>query len=352
MELKNLETPALLVDMKKMKDNMRVMQNIMAHSSAQLRPHYKTHKIPAIAKMQIEWGAKGITAAKLSEAEDLAEAGIEDILIANQIVQPTKIKRLAQLALRSKITVCEDNVANVKSIAAAAKEAGSQVYCYVEYDVGMNRCGAYSFEEVYVLAREIEESKNLIFAGIQAYAGQIAHATKSEREAEVLQNEMRIKELLKYLEMRGIAVKEVSGGSTGTAEFKAAHGVYTEIQAGSYLFLDTSYGALATPFHNALYVATTVISKHAHGIITDAGLKSIATDQGPILCKDYKGRAVTLHEEHGAIAWENAPLQIGDMLLLIPGHCCTTVNLHDRLYVLEKEKITEILPVTSRGKSI
>ena len=352
MDIKYLETPALVLDADAYLYNIAKMQEIMAGSTAKLRPHYKTHKCVDIAKRQIMDGAKGITCAKLSEAEDLVAAGIGDVLIANQIVQPSKVARLAHLANRAKITICVDNLENIAQIEAAAACAGSTLYVYVEYDVGMNRCGVFSFEEAYVLAKAIDDAAHLVFAGIQAYAGQIAHEVKAEREQVAKQNEGKLQELMKYLTMRGLAPKEVSGGSTGTAEFKAKTGVYTEIQAGSYIFLDTSYGALHTPFKNALFVATTVISKNRTGVVMDAGLKSLAADQGPTKIDGYAGKQIRLSEEHSATEWENAPVAIGDMLFLIPGHCCTTVNLHDKIYVRRGDEIVDRVVVTSRGKSI
>ncbi len=352
MRLQYLETPALIVEQDSFEQNISKMQEIMKGSGAALRPHYKTHKCIAIAKCQVEAGAKGITCAKISEAEDLVNAGIKDVLIANQIVQKSKLFRLAFLAQRSKITVCVDHEQNIDDISAAAVAAGSTIHCYVEYDVGMNRCGVYSFEEVYVLARHILSKPGLTFDGIQAYAGQLAHSDRERREAEVANKEAMLTELVKYLKMRSIVPAEISGGSTGTVEFKARHGVYTEIQAGSYIFLDTSYSALETPFENSLYVASTVISKNRHAVIIDAGLKSFGSDQKPAKILAYPAYSINLHEEHGAILWENSPLQIGQTLLVVPGHCCTTVNLYDKIYVKKGEEIIDSLPITSRGKSV
>ena len=352
MRLQYIETPALVIDQDAFEYNIAKMQEIMKDSLAALRPHYKSHKCVSIAKRQLAAGAKGITCAKLSEAEDLVAAGVNDVLIANQIVQNSKVSRLAYLANKCKLTVCVDNKRNVDDISNAAVAANSTVYCYVEYDIGMKRCGVYSYEEAYVLARHIAGKPGLVFAGIQAYAGQLAHSDRAHREAEVLTNEEMLKGLAQYLSMRGLPPKEISGGSTGTAEFKARHGVYTEIQAGSYLFLDTSYGHLGTPFKNSLFVVTTVISMNRHAVITDAGLKSFGADQNPAAVLDYPGRTIKLHEEHGAILFEDAPFEIGDTLLIVPGHCCTTINLYDNIYVKKGDEVVDVLPVTSRGKSI
>ncbi len=352
MKVSQLETPALVLDIEAFEENLRVMGEILAGTNLKMRPHYKSNKCIEVVKRQLAAGAKGITCAKLSEAEDLAAAGVGDILIANQIVQPSKIARLAHLAKGSKITVCVDSEKNIKDIAAAAKSAGSTIYCYVEYDVGMNRCGVFSFEEACALARLIEESENLVFAGIQAYAGQVAHSSAKRREEQVEANQKTLAALLDYLNMRGYPAGELSGGSTGTAALKAKAGIYTELQAGSFVFMDTSYGALDLPFQNALFVMSTVISKNAHSVIMDAGLKTLGSDQSPARVMEYPEKEIKMSEEHIAISSEGVEAEAGDMVTVIPGHCCTTVNLYDKMYVRKGEDIIDRWVITSRGKSI
>ncbi|MGN0712433.1 MAG: alanine racemase, partial [Anaerovoracaceae bacterium] len=217
MIVRNLETPALVIDRQEMEKNLQRMNGLLEGTGLKLRPHYKTHKSPVIARMQLEHGSCGITCSKLSEAEDLANAGIEDILIANQVVQPSKISRLAHLAGRCRLTVCVDQEENIRALSAAAVLAGTHIHCYVELDIGMNRCGVTTFEAFYRLAALLEELPGVSYDGVQAYAGNLAHEyDKEKREAATAANEKRLEELLAYLSKRGIESREVSGGSTGT----------------------------------------------------------------------------------------------------------------------------------------
>lgn len=351
MLVNQLETPALIVDLDALEENQKRMTELLTPLGIALRPHYKSHKCTAIAHMQIAAGAKGITCAKLSEAEDLIYSGIEDVLIANQVVEPSKVIRLAYLAACCRLAVCVDRIDNIDQLERAAAEAGSTIRCFVEYEIGMNRCGVATPEEFIMLARQIIASPHLEFMGIQAYAGQLSHEASLEvrtRKSEDV--ERRLRELISALKSEGIDVKEVSGCSTGTVEQRRAGTVYTEAQAGSYLFLDTAYGNLGLGFKNALFMLSTVVSADAGKVICDAGLKSFGVDQGNPVFVDYPRVPAKMSEEHSAVYCANNA-KPGDKLRLIPGHCCTTVNLCDALYFIRGDKVVDKIPVTSRGKS-
>jgi len=353
MRVELLETPALVVDLDAMEGNIRAMKRLLEGTGAALRPHYKSHKCAELARRQIEAGAKGITCAKLGEAEDLCEAGIADILIANQIVDEAKIARLAFLAKRCHLTVCVDNPENIEALSRAAERAGAALHCLVEYDVGMKRCGARTEEEFLSLARAVAAAPGLIFDGVQAYAGNLSHEEDREvRREGAEQVENRVKSLLDFLKAHGVVAKEVSGVSTGTVEFKRSGGVYTEIQAGSYLFMDAAYARLDPGFAHALYLYATVVSTAGGRAVTDCGMKSCAVDQGVPVYERFPSAAVSMSEEHAAF-WGDPekPCRAGDRLRAIPGHGCTTVNLHDRLYLMRGGEVMGCLPVTSRGKS-
>ncbi|GHU03836.1 alanine racemase [Betaproteobacteria bacterium] len=353
MLLEQLETPALILDLDSFDVNMQIMKSFMESSGLALRPHYKSHKCPAIAQRQIAAGAKGITCAKLSEAEDIIFAGIEDVLIANQIVEKEKLARLAYLAGCCKLAICVDRVENIRDLEKAAAVQGNKIHCFVEYEIGMNRCGVDSPEDFFTLAREIESSPHLIFEGIQAYAGHLSHEADYEiRKNASEQVEKRLTELIAYVESRGIKIEEVSGGSTGTVEFRGRDSVYTEIQAGSYIFMDAAYNTLGLKFQNALYVASTVMSVTKNRIVVDAGRKSVSVDQEMPVFKDFPELPVTVSEEHSAITSSSLAAAVGDRLLLIPGHCCTTINLHDHLFLLRKDKVIDRIEIMGRGKSI
>lgn len=353
MRLESIKTPALILDLDLFEKNVRIMKSFIESAGLVLRPHYKSNKCTEIARMQIASGAKGITCAKLSEAEDLVDAGIEDVLIANQIVDVTKLARVAHLSKCCYLTICVDSAENIDALEAAAAIENSTIHCLIEYEIGMNRCGVKTPEHFCELAKKISLCPHLSFEGIQAYAGHLSHEENFEvRKAESEKVEQRLFELYHYAESKGHKIKEVSGASTGTVEFRNKGSVYTEIQAGSYIFMDTAYNALGLIFTNSLFVLSEVISVNNQYMITDAGRKSISVDQKMPVFKDFPHLDVRISEEHCTIPSAGINASIGDKFFIIPGHCCTTVNLHDAIYMIRQNKVINRVPITSRGKSI
>lgn len=349
MKISGLSTPALIVDVNILKANAEKMKALLAGSKLQLRPHYKSHKCAAIAKWQIDCGAIGMTCAKLSEAEDLCDAGIEDILIANQIVDPVKVRRAADLAGNCRLTVCVDSMENVDALARAAANSGNTIHCLVEYDIGMGRCGVMTEEEVLSLAQYIASCDYLTFEGIQAYAGHLSHMEDPElRKVSTAENYQRLRSLIAYLKENGVEVKTVSGGSTGTSTIKAAEGLYTELQAGSYLFMDATYRNLGLPFENSMFLLSTVISQRNGVTILDAGVKTCGMDQGVPALAEGAAEQIAANEEHLQLRGYKGTKTLGEKLRLIPGHCCSTVNLHDKLYLVDGERVVDRLPITAR----
>lgn len=357
MKLTQLETPVLVADLTLIEKNMETMNRVLSGSPLRLRPHFKSHKCAALAHKQIEKGAVGITCAKLSEAEDLCDSGIENILIANQIVDPAKIRRLAELAGKCRLTVCADDAENLRALSRAAENAGTLIHILVEYEIGMCRCGVTDRETYVKLAKLAEKLPGLSYEGIQAYAGHVSHMlTNEERKSYTDKNGEILRSLIRYLTENGIAVHTVSGGSTGTAVLKAAQGLYTELQAGSYFFMDVTYGKLDIPFENSLFLLASVCSKRDGLTVLDAGVKSLGMDQGDPVCLTMDGTVVEcvrmeVNEEHLKLFGPKKDLAPGEKVLLIPGHCCSTVNLHEKLYLFRGGKIVDRLPITSRGNS-
>lgn len=346
-----ITTPALMVDLDIMERNMARMEKLTAEAGASLRPHYKSHKSTVISHMQLARGAKGVCCAKLSEAFDLVESGIEDVLIANQVTDRFGINTAAMLAGRCRLTVCVDDAENISALGYAAMEAGTKIHCLVEYDVGMNRCGVHTKEEALSLARAADSCRNLSFEGIQAYAGNNAHRFEREARMECSRDvEARVRELKALMEGAGLAVREVQGVSTGTVENLRPGTVYTDIQAGSYIFMDATYGKMGLAFENSLFVLTGVIHSEASHIVTDAGVKSLSMDQSKPVFREFPENEIDWSEEHSSIP--NAKAGVGDRLHIIPGHCCTTVNLYDSLYFVRQGRVTDKVPVTSRGKCV
>lgn len=346
-----ITTPALVLDLDAFEKNLKGLQAFADSIGVSLRPHYKSHKCTAIAHMQIRNGAKGLCCAKLGEAEDLVAAGIEDVLLANQVVDRAKIARVAALADCCRFTVCVDHAENVANLSAAAVLQGSTIHCLVEYNIGMNRCGVHTHEEFFALAKRVHEAPNLKFEGIQAYAGQLSHMEDFDtRKADTEKYERDLAALKVFVEKRGIPVREVSGVSTGTAHLRPRKSVYTEIQAGSYIFMDVAYNALNLSFENSLFILTSVLSVNGGRIIADCGMKSVSSDQKMPQVREYPSASVKLSEEHCTLQAESN-LGVNARLHLIPGHCCTTVNLHDWIHFVRKGKVVDRVPVTSRGKA-
>ena len=348
-----IETPALLIDLDRLEENIKKMADFFKHKKARLRPHFKTHKSSHISLMQIVAGAKGMTCAKVDEAQVLVEAGIKDVLIANQIVETCKIQRLANLAKIAKITLCVDNSHTVSELSRVAEESGCTIYVLIELEVGMKRCGVETKEQAFELAKQIVNAKGLVFEGFQAYAGHLCHKTDfEERKKGVLEAEDMVYSCKTFLEEKGISVNEVSGSGTGIYNIQGNEDVWTEIQAGSYVFMDTEYCAVNLGFEPSLTILTTVIHKRNGYVVTDAGLKVCCQEKGKPAIKGYPDLVVSsLSEEHGKIIDEGGLLHFLQKLEYIPSHCCSTVNLHDDYYCVRGESLETVWPVSGRGKS-
>ena len=350
MKIEYISTPALIVKKDIFESNADKMSKLLENSSLSLRPHFKSHKCATIAHGQIERGAVGMTCAKLDEAIDLSDSGINDILIANQITDPQKISRMVHLANTCRLTVCVDNEQNVLNIEKAAELAGSTIYCLIEYEIGMNRCGVSTKEEVLALAEVIGKCPHLVFDGIQAYAGHISHVASIEERREATEkNTAKIKELLAYLESKNIKVRTLSGGSTGTSVIKVKENLYTELQAGSYLFMDATYKDLDLPFLPSLFILTTVVSVSENIVVVDAGVKSCGVDQGMPVPVGFSVSEIVASEEHFQLHHPDKKFNVGDKVLLIPAHCCSTVNLHEKIYLVEGDSVVDRLMITARG---
>ena len=353
MKTWQLETPALLIDRAAMERNMECMDRILSGTGMVLYPHYKSHKCPEIAKLQMARGAGGITCAKLGEALDLQAAGISNIVIANQVVQAEKLPKLAELAQHCRLTVCVDHAENVLALERAMAAAGdARLHLLVEFDVGMQRCGVETFSEFLALAKLIGEQPHLTFEGIQAYAGQLSHEENAEKRfADIQRIEQRVADLRTYCEENGLHAAHVCGGSTGFAKDKPKDSVYTQVQFGSYLFMDRSFRPLGLEFEQALFVETTVLSVKPNRVVVDCGVKTMTMDQYPPYFPQFPDAELLFSEEHTTILTEGCTLQPGDRLRYVPGHCCTTVNIFDRAAVVAGDEVIDVWEITSRGKA-
>lgn len=351
MKEQQIRTPALVLDMDVFEDNLRKLKDLCDSRSLAMRPHYKSAKATALAHLEMAAGAVGMCCAKVSEAEDLAECGIEDVLVANQVTEKAKIARLAALAKCCRLSVCVDCEDNVRDLESAAAFQDATVHCLVEYEVGMNRCGVTTAEEVLRLVRVIETCPHLRFAGIQSYAGNLAHCEDyEERKAGSAKVEAKLRALKAYLEDHGVAVTCVTGVSTGTVGLRQKDTVYTEVQCGSFLFMDAAYRAVGADFGHALFVLATVTGIYADHTTTDVGVKAVSMDQRLPFFSEFPTSEINFSEEHSTIPDRDCTL--GQRLHMIPSHCCTTLNLYDWLYLVRRGKVVDKIPVTGRGKSV
>ena len=363
MQKTELDTPALLIDLDKMEANIQTMADFFTTVNAMLRPHVKTHKTPIISHKQIAAGAIGVTCAKLGEAEAVIHAGVRDVLIANQVVGSHKIARLINLARHSEIMVAVDNPQNVRDISAAAAAKGVTVRMLVEVNVGMNRCGVESGKPALELAKQIRQSPNLKFEGLMGYEGHtVAKPDLKEREANVREAMQHLIDAKHYLEKHGVEVSIMSGGGTGTFNITGSIPEMTEVQAGSYIFMDSTYRnveGVGEQFDCSLSVLATVVSRPAPDrIIVDTGLKVLAKEFGIPQPIGITGVEMTgLSEEHGTLKFvgqvsdTDVPLTPGDKIEILPTHCCTTVNLHDRYYGIRNGIVESVWDIAARGKS-
>jgi D-serine deaminase-like pyridoxal phosphate-dependent protein len=309
-----IDTPALLIDLDALERNISRMGAFFAGVHANLRPHSKTHKCPQIARLQIEAGARGITCAKVGEAEALVDGGIDDILIANQIVGPIKIARLVALAARARMTVAVDDPTNVAALGAAATAAGVTLGVLVEVNVGMDRCGVEPGEPALALSRIVRETKGLQYRGLMGYEGHtVMIPARADREAACLRAMRQLLETKDYVEAAGLPVEVVSGGGSGTYDITGRLPGMTEIQAGSYATMDAKYASVGLDFEQALTLTATVISRPTPDrAVLDCGLKAMTSEFGLPVLKGLPGASLTkLSEEHSTVQVEGVDLRPG-----------------------------------------
>jgi D-serine deaminase-like pyridoxal phosphate-dependent protein len=362
---RSLNTPALVLDLEMLDRNIAEMAKFAKAHNVRLRPHSKTHKSADIAKRQIAAGALGVCCAKLGEAEALGEQGVSGLHITSPVVTPQAIDRLMALNAKAEgLMVVVDHPANVEALDAAAAKAGKKLTVIVDIDPGLHRTGVATPEGVVELVRKVVASRHLAYAGVQFYCGRHQHIVDFEqRKAEIEERTEYLKSVLARLEAAKLKPGIVTGSGTGTHYIDAKLGVFTELQVGSYVFMDHDYnvcdlrGLDQPTFEQALQIDARVVSANTPGMVTvDAGLKAMATEKGPpmILKGAVEGSTTRfMGDEHLAvIAPEGkAPPGHGEQVILTPPHCDPTVNLYEAYHVVKGDTLVEIWPVTGRGRS-
>ncbi len=358
---RDLNTPALILDLGSLDRNIAAMARFAAGAGLTLRPHAKTHKSVEIARRQIAAGAVGVCCAKLGEAEALADGGIENILITSPVVGPSAVTRLVALAARSPgLMAAVDHPDAVEALAAT----GAPLTLLVDIDPGIHRTGVADPAAAMALARKIADAPSLTFAGVQFYCGAQQHIEDfASRRAAMEERSAYLAGIVQDLTDAGLAPEIISGGGTGTHAIDAALGLFTELQVGSYVFMDRQYadcdlaGAGASVFETALMVDARVISaNHPMMSTVDAGFKAFATEAGPppIVAGAVEGSTYRfMGDEQGAVIPPRglAPPRLGEVVTFATPHCDPTVNLYDAYHVVKGDTLAAIWPIEARGRS-
>ncbi|MCL1477154.1 MULTISPECIES: 3-hydroxy-D-aspartate aldolase BhcC [unclassified Marinobacter] len=364
MDESEIQTPCLILDLDALEHNIKKMGDYAKAHGMRHRLHGKMHKSVDVARLQEDLGgAIGVCCQKPSEAEVFARAGFKDILVSNQVCDPLKIDRLAQLPkYGGRIIICVDDVANVSDLSMACQKHGTELHCFVEIDCGAGRCGVNSTEDVVTIAQAIDSAPNLTFTGIQAYQGAMQHMESyNERQAKLDAAIAMVQDAVDGLTAVGLKPELVSGGGTGSYYFESNSDVYNELQCGSYAFMDADYGRILDKdgkridqgeWQNALFILTSVMSHtKADKAICDAGLKAQSVDSGlPFIFGRDDVEYVKCSDEHGVISDPQGVLKINEKLKLVPGHCDPTCNVHDWYVGVRNGKVETLWPVSARGK--
>ena len=373
----HIDTPALVIDLDAMKRNLVRMSEFSKKHGIRWRPHAKMHKSAMLAKIQAKAGAVGVCVQKTSEAEALAAGGVLDIYISNQVIAPAKLRRVAELAKTvaaqgGQLAIAVDSGEGVIRLAKAMTDArggsgvGTVIDVFVEIDVGHGRCGVEPGSAALNLVMEIRKHPALNFAGLQAYNGRAQHVRSASGRRDAITKAVDAVLMTRHLiEGQGIPVGLVTGGGTGSMLLEAASGVFGELQAGSFMFMDADYAqnerdAAQPTFEHALFVKTQVMSTHSTHVVCDAGHKSHAIDSGLPLVHALDGEGPLEYfnggDEHGILrpaTGSHYLPALGRTLWLIPGHCDPTVNLHDVLIGVEgglrHGTVRRIFSVDARG---
>ena len=346
-----LITPALVLDIDAAQRNIDHMAGELRQmGKATIRPHYKTHKSPDLARRQLRAGAGGLSMATVWEAAVLAAAGLDDLFVVNTVAHPAKLRVLADLARDHRILVAVDEAANAAAHSAAAAAAGSTLGIMIEVDTGMDRCGVDTAQACLDLARQVIDLPGLRFEGITGYEGHCSLTPDSElrrqRQREAMTFFAGVADLL---ESKDIPCKIRSAGGIATWKWTAAHPGLTEIQAGTYVVMDNFHGRMVPGFEHSLTIQATVISRQSGKVIVDAGNKSVA-DPADVTIAGHDLQVFRFDEEHGIFAApEGSSLRVGDTVALVPGYSPSTVNWYDAYHVVHDDVVADIWPIVPRG---
>ncbi|MEB3100950.1 D-TA family PLP-dependent enzyme [Ferviditalea candida] len=360
--LNQIPSPSVIVDLNIVDKNIQNMSEIAKKAGIKHRPHIKTHKSVYFANKQKQAGAVGITCAKLGEAEVMAEAGFDDILVAFPIIGEEKLERLYQLAQKIKVSTCIDSIEVAQGISEVGLKLGQPIPVYIEVEGGNLRCGRQPGEDTVNFAQQVKRLQGVEIIGILTYAGQIYNEKNIDDIRRVAKEEAdNLKNTVELLRESGIFVREISAGSSISSKFASELKGVTEIRAGNYIFHDVSQlsTGMASIDECALRVIATVVSTPSPGrAIIDAGSKTLTTDtaqfrKGYGYIIEYPEIEIyKLNEEHGFLRFDpSIQLSVGQRLTIIPNHACVVANLTDEYIGVRGDQIVEVIPVEARGKN-
>lgn len=351
--VEELDTPALVIDLDVAESNIATLQGFADEHGVGVRPHAKTHKSPYWGLKQMRAGAVGICAAKVGEAEALVWGGVPDVLIANEVVAASKIARLTALAARANVSVAVDDEANVRDLSEAARAAGVEIGVVVEVNVRLDRCGVEPGEPTTALSKIVDSAAGLRYDGLMGYEGHVSGEPEARR-AETMKAMEKFLRAREEVVAAGLDVGVMTAAGTSTYDITGTVDAVTDLQCGSYIFMDGAYRAEMDDFEPALTLLAGVISRPVpERAILDIGLKSVSVDMGfPVVTGLDGAELMKLSEEHGTLRLEGdaRQLKVGDRVSLLPMHGDTTINIHDYYFCVRGGALEDVVPIAGRGR--
>ena len=341
-------TPALIVDLDVFERNVAKAEGLIRGTGKLLRPHVKTHRTPGLALRQLGPIASGVTCATVGEAEVMVNAGIQDVLLANEVVTPDKIRRIASLAAR--VFVAVDSEEPVLALSAAAMHAGTTVHVLVDVDIGLGRCGVRDIPTIRELAVAVARTPGLRFSGLMGYEGRF-RASVSDRAIRIARAFDRLGAAKSMVESAGLEVGVVSAAGTSTIVEALRDPTITEIQAGTYALMEPDLEGLGLPFECAVYVLASVISRSEGVVVLDAGRHTVGYDYGLPISLNPSGQTKSIADEHVVLEWVGSLPSLGARIRLRPSQNRTTFNLYNHVWLVRNERVVDKLPIEARGSS-
>jgi D-serine deaminase-like pyridoxal phosphate-dependent protein len=339
-----------MVDLDVFEQNVAAMATLLRGTGKMVRPHVKTHRTPELARRQLGESVRGVTCATVGEAEAMVAAGIEDVLIANEVVDEAKLARVAALASRAIVTVAADDPEPVRALSRAAVAHGATVGVLVDVDILLHRCGVASIPEALALAAVIERSPGLELRGVMGYEGRVRLNTPN-REERIAGAYAILREFKEALARAGHQIDVVSASGTSTLREAIADPTITEMQTGVYALMEPELLDLDLPFRCAASIRGTVISRHPGRFVTDVGRRVVGVEYGPPVPIGLEAQDVAMSDEHATVKTSEPAPAIGSRVDFIPTQIRTTFNLHDHVWLTRQGQVVDFWKIAARGSS-